>query len=89
MVDATLFIGAVIAGMTQFIKTLSPKISGGVTVVVAVLVGILVALIDKEMGVADITVAQGIMIAFGAVGVVGTAQMIGRSYNVTDVTSKK
>lgn len=77
MVDSVLFIGAIIAGITQFIKSLSPKVAGPVTVVVAVLVGILVAIVDKEVGVADITVAQGIMTAFGVAGVVSTAQNVG------------
>ncbi len=77
MVDSVLFIGAVIAGVTQLIKGLSPKVSGPMTVVVAVLVGILVAIIDKEVGVADITIAQGIMTAFGVAGIVSTAQNVG------------
>ena len=88
MIDATLFIGTVIAGITQFIKLLSPKVGGAVTIAVAVLVGILVALIDKQVGITDITIAQGIMIAFGTVGVVGTAQMIGRNYSETPTLGK-
>lgn len=88
MVDATLFIGAVIAGMTQLLKTTFPKISGSWTIVTAVLVGVLVAVIDKEVGVTDVTIAQGVMIAFGTAGVVGTAQMVGRSYSTTPEVKK-
>lgn len=77
LIDATIFIGAIIAGVTQFIKGLHPKVSGSVTILVAVVVGIIVALIDKQVGVADVTVAQGIMIALGTSGVVSTVQNVG------------
>jgi len=75
--EATIFIGAVIAGVTEAIRALSPKVKGAVTVAVAVLVGVLVALVDTQVGVKDITLAQGIVIALGTVGVVGTAKKIG------------
>lgn len=69
MIEATIFIGAVIAGATQAVKTVFPEINGKLTILVAVLVGILVALIDVNIGVKDITIANGIMIALGTVGV--------------------
>lgn len=75
--DAVLFVGTVIAGLTEFVKAVSPKVQGSVTVAVAVLVGVLVALVDTQVGINDITVAQGIVIALGTVGVVGTAKKIG------------
>lgn len=68
-VEAVLFIGAVIAGVTQFIKLLTPKVNGAFTILVAVAVGVLVALVDSEIGVTDITVAQGILTALGTTGV--------------------
>jgi hypothetical protein len=78
MIEGVLFIGAVVAGVTQLAKFIRDKAWDRVgTVVIAVCVGILVALVDTEIGVVDLTVAQGIMIAFGAVGVVGTAEKIG------------
>lgn len=77
MIDSVIFIGAVIAGVTQFIKGFHPKISGSVTIAVAVLVGVLVALLDTHVGVTDITIAQGIMIALGASGVVSGVQNVG------------
>ena len=78
LVSAALFIGAVIAGITQGIKLLVPeRVEGVVTVAVAVAVGILVAIVDVLVGVQDISIAQGIMIAFGTVGVVTTASKIG------------
>lgn len=77
MIEGTLFIGAVIIAATQFVKFLAPNISGALTIAVAVAVGILVALVDTEIGVVDLSVAQGIMIALAAVGVHTTARQVG------------
>lgn len=68
--EATIFIGAIIAGVTQAIKLLSAQVQGIVTVLVAILTGILIALIDTQIGVIDITIAEGVFIALGTVGVV-------------------
>lgn len=68
MIDSAIFIGAIIIAITQALKFLSPRITGIVTLVVAVIVGILVALVDKGVGLADISVAQGILIALAAIG---------------------
>lgn len=76
MVEASLFIGAAIIGLTEFIKALSPKVAGAVTIAVAVAVGVVVALIDTQIGVADISIAQGIMTGLGSVGVVTVANKI-------------
>lgn len=77
MVDSVVLIGAVIIAITQAVKFVAPKVSGAITIIVAVLVGILVALLDTHIGVADITVAQGIIIALASVGVHTTAKQIG------------
>lgn len=77
VIPAAVFIPAVIAGVTQFIKGLSEKIKGPVTVVVALVVGVVLALIDKQIGVQDISVAQGIVGAFGTVGIIGSLKMVG------------
>jgi hypothetical protein len=69
LIDSTLFIGAVIIALTQVIKMLSPKVTGLVTIIVAVIVGVLVGLLDTSIGIANISVAQGILIALAAVGV--------------------
>lgn len=77
MVEAVVFIGAIIAGITEFIKALSPRVQGAVTVAVAVAVGIVVALVDTQVGINDVSIAQGILIGLGTVGVVGTVKKIG------------
>lgn len=74
--EAVVFIGAIIAGVTQAVKLLSPKVQGIVTVVVAVLAGIVVAVIDTQIGVMDITIAEGVFIALGTVGVVTTVDRV-------------
>lgn len=71
--ESIVLIGAIIIAITQAIKFLSPKVTGIVTVVVALIVGVAVALVDVHIGVKDITVAQGILIALGAIGVHTTA----------------
>lgn len=74
--EAVLFIGTVIAGVTQFMKLLFPQVNGAYTIAVSVAVGALVALVDTSIGVPNITVAQGLSIGFGAAGVVGTVKQI-------------
>lgn len=77
MIESTVFIGAVIVALTQVVKFLVPQVNGAVTIGVAVLVGIVVALLDAAIGVIDITVAEGILIALGSSGVITTAQALG------------
>ena len=76
MVEGSIFIGAAIIAVTQAIKELAPKVNGAVTVIVAVALGIVVALIDKEIGIVDMTVAQGILTALSAAGVVTVAKNV-------------
>lgn len=77
MIEATIFIGAVIIAVTQLVKFLVPTINGAATIAVACAVGALVALLDIHIGVQDISVAQGILIALGAVGAHTTVRQIG------------
>lgn len=66
--EASLIIGAVIIALTQAIKYLSDKVKGLITMVVAVLLGILIAVVDTSIGVKDISIAQGVVIALAAIG---------------------
>lgn len=72
MVEASIFIGAVIIAITQVIKYLSPAVKGLVTIGVAVVVGVVVALIDTQVGIKDVSIAQGILTALAAIGVHST-----------------
>lgn len=78
MVQGAVFIGTIIAGITQWLKLVTPEsVSGHWTIVIAVAVGIGVALLDTHIGIVDISIAQGILTALGAVGVVSVAEKIG------------
>lgn len=69
MVGAELFIPLVILAITQMIKMAAPAIQGWVTIAIAFLVGIVLALIDGFIGVTDVTVAAGIVFALEAIGI--------------------
>ncbi len=76
MIEGAIFLGACIIAATQAIKYLVKDVNGVVTIAVAVLLGILIALIDKEIGVTDLTVAQGILLGLASVGVHSVAREI-------------
>lgn len=77
MVESAFFIGAVIAGVTQFIKLLVPRVNGAWVIATAVAVGVVIALIDTNIGVADISVAAAVLTALAASGVIAGAEKIG------------
>ena len=81
MIEGTIFIGAVIIAATQFVKFVAAafdkSVNGAITIAVAVGVGLLIAWLDTRIGVADLTIAQGVLIALAAVGVHSTAREIG------------
>lgn len=76
MIDSVLFIGTIIIAITQAIKFLAPRVNGAVTILVTALVGLFVALLDTQIGVVDITVAQGILIGLSSAGVVTVASKV-------------
>lgn len=76
MIDSVLFIGTVIIAITQLIKFYAPKVNGGMTIIVAALVGLVIALVDTEIGVVDVTIAQGILTGLSAAGVVTVATKV-------------
>ena len=73
MVEAALFIGTVIIAITELIKHLAPNIKGALSIVLAVVVGILVAVLDVHLGIEDITIAQGILYGLSGAGIVTVA----------------
>lgn len=78
VMSAIVFIGAVIIGVTQLIRLIRDKnYDGAVLILVAALIGALVGVFDIELGLTNISVAQGIMAGFGAAGTVTTAEKIG------------
>ena len=75
-VSTVAFIGLAIIAVTEAIKQVAPGVNGAVTIVVSVLVGIVIALIDGLLGLPDITIAEGIMAALSASGVVTVAKKV-------------
>ena len=73
MEDTIVFIGTVIIAITEIIRRLVPHVNGSVTIAVAGLVGLLVAVLDIFIGLPDIDIAKGIMIGLSAAGVVAVA----------------
>jgi hypothetical protein len=69
MIDSVVFITALIAACTEGVKILVPQISGVLTIVVAAVIGGLVGVCDTSIGIANISVAQGILTGLAAVGV--------------------
>lgn len=68
--DAVLFLSVVIIAITQMVKMALPEqVRGWITIIIAFVVGILVALFAPAIGVADTTVAEGIVGALGAIGI--------------------
>lgn len=77
MIEASIFIPLLILAVTQLIKRAFPNVVGWLTIIVAFLVGIVVALADTHIGIADITVAQGLIYALGAIGISVVANKAG------------
>lgn len=69
MVDSTLFIGALIVAITQVIKYIFHSVSGAITILVAMVVGGLVAFFAPALGIASMSIAQGVLIGLAAAGV--------------------
>lgn len=75
--DSALFIGTAIAGITEAIRLMSPKINGAVTIAVSALTGLLVGIFDVALGVVNVSPAEGLMLGLAASGVVAAAKRIG------------
>lgn len=68
VVSAAVFVPLLVIAITQLIKKYVTFVSGEVTVIVALVVGGVVGLVDHLIGVQDVSVAQGVVLAAGAVG---------------------
>jgi hypothetical protein len=69
MIEALIFVPFIIIAATQVIKMFVPKVNGAWTILVALALGVLIALVDVHIGVTNITVAQGLLLAGEAVGI--------------------
>ncbi len=76
--DAVLFLSVVIIALTQMVKMAVPdRITGFVTILIALVIGVLVAVFDNALGIVDVSIAQGIVAALGAVGITTAASKAG------------
>lgn len=68
--DAVVFLSVVILALTQLVKMALPeRVQGWITIIIAFALGILIALIDTFIGVADVSIAEGIYASLGAIGI--------------------
>ena len=77
LVSATLFVPLLIVAVVQIIKMFVPAVNGAITIVVALALGVLVALIDTHIGVEDVSIANGVVLGLTAVGVTVLASKAG------------
>jgi len=75
--DASVFIPLVIIALVQLVKYVVPNINGAVTIVIAMVVGALIGLTDQFIGVTDVSIAHGVALGLGAVGITTVAQKLG------------
>lgn len=78
MVESVLFVAAVTVAVVDALKDQFPQITGKVTVLVAGLVGALLAVLSGhvELGITALSVAQGVLAGLTAAGGVGVAKRI-------------
>ena len=75
--EALMFLSVVILALTQLVKMALPEqVHGWITILIAFGVGILVAVIDVLIGIADISIAEGI---YGALGAIGISSAFGKA----------
>lgn len=69
MIEATIIVPLLIVAGTQIVKKIAPAVEDWITILVALAVGVVVALVDQFIGVTDISIAQGLVLALSAVGI--------------------
>lgn len=76
--DAVFFLSVVILAITQLVKmTLPEQVHGWITIIIAFVVGVVVAILAPIIGVAEMSIADGIVGALGAVGISAAASKAG------------
>lgn len=77
MIEAAIFIPFLIVAVTQVVKMALPQVTGFVTIIIALVVGVLVAVLDTSIGVENVSIAQGLVLAGSAVGISALASKAG------------
>lgn len=76
--EVSVSFGLIVVALVQLLKFLVPKVSRELTVVAAGLVGLGLAAVDAELGLGNLSLAEGIAHGFAAVGGVTLAQKVNK-----------
>lgn len=87
--DGIVFVGAVVVAVVDAVKSLFPDVKGAFTVLAAAVVGALLSLVDVELGITNLTVAEGVMAGLAASGAVSVAKRVGDTSEPTPLRNKK
>lgn len=78
MVEGIVFIGLAVVALVELGKRVAAKdVQGCAVIVGAAVLGALVAVFDVQLGVTQLTIAQGIMVGLSAVGIHTVARQVG------------
>ena len=68
--EALLFLSVVIIALTQMVKMALPeRVTGFITILIALVMGVIASLLADLLGLAPTSIAEGIVAALGAVGI--------------------
>jgi hypothetical protein len=68
--ESLFFLSVVIIALTQMVKMALPeRVTGFITILIALVMGVLVSIFADFLGVLPTTIAEGIVAALGAVGI--------------------
>lgn len=79
--EPVLFLSVVIIALTEIVKKAVPeRIHGFLTIIVAILLGVAVSLAAEPLGIAQVSIAEGIVAALGAIGITSAASKASPEY---------
>lgn len=68
--ESIIFISVVIIALTQMVKMALPeRVHGFITILIALVVGVVVSMLAEPLGLATVSIAEGIVGALGAIGI--------------------
>ena len=76
--NSIIFLSVVIIALTQMVKMALPeRVYGWITILIALVVGVLAAVFAPVLGLEHMTIADGVAAALGAIGITATAGKAG------------
>ena len=68
--EAVLFLSVVVIALTQLVKMALPQqVQGWITIIIALVIGVLASIFANWLGLLPTTPAEGIIAALGAIGI--------------------